>query len=133
MSRRSSFRTVGDRPEAHALLALMGLNASRLDARTDDAGDLLLLKEQDRERWDRHLLGLGLRHLDKAASGGGLTRFHYEAGIAACHALAPTYEATDWRQLVFYYDGLMTLVPSPIVALNRAAALAMRDGDEAGL
>jgi RNA polymerase sigma-70 factor (ECF subfamily) len=120
-------------PEVDALLALMAFHASRLDARTDGAGDLLLLEEQDRALWDKELIGLGVRHLERAMAGDALTRFHLEAGIAATHALAPSYAATDWRTILGYYVGLMELAPSPVTALNRAVAVAMVDGPEAGI
>ena len=86
----------GDRPAVHALLALMLLQAARLPARTDAAGDLLLLAEQDRGRWDRRMIAAGLGELARAATGAELTEYHLQAGIAACHATAPAYEATDW-------------------------------------
>jgi RNA polymerase sigma-70 factor (ECF subfamily) len=124
---------VGDKPKAHAMLALMLLQASRLPARVDAEGNLLLLAEQDRSRWDRDLIQLGFRHLDKAAQGDELTEYHLQAGIAACHAVAPSYEATNWQQILSYYNELISLTRSPIVALNRAVALAMLDGVEAGI
>jgi RNA polymerase sigma-70 factor (ECF subfamily) len=119
--------------EVDALLALLLLQASRLPARTDDRGELLLLAEQDRARWDRELLGRGLAHLERAGRGDRLTPYHLEAGIAACHAAAPSFERTDWRAVVALYDLLAERAPSPVVTLNRAVAVAMRDGVAAGL
>ncbi len=122
-----------DRPPTHALLALMLLQASRLPARTDALGDLLLLAEQDRARWDQALIAEGLRHLERAAAGDAITSYHLEAAIAAGHAIAPSVERTDWPHLLRLYDDLLALKPSPIVALNRAVVLAMVEGPEAGL
>ena len=124
---------LGDRPTTHALLALMHLNAARLSARTDDSGSLLLLAEQDRARWDQAEIALGLRHLDASGAGASATRYHLEAGIAACHCLARDFAATDWRRIVALYDSLLALDGSPIVALNRAVAVAQAGGPRAGL
>jgi RNA polymerase sigma-70 factor (ECF subfamily) len=121
------------RPEVHALLALMLLQSSRLPTRVDDRGELLLLAEQDRSQWDRGLIALGLRHLGQSAEGDRLTEYHVQAAIAATHAAAPRYEDTDWAYLVALYDQLHELTPSPVVALNRAVALSMARGPEAGL
>jgi RNA polymerase sigma-70 factor, ECF subfamily len=111
-------------PAAHALLSLMLLQASRLDARTDADGDLLLLQDQDRRHWDRQLIAEGMRHLDRSAHGTELTRFHVQAAIAATHAAAPAAAATDWHRILLLYDQLMDVAPSPVVALNRAVAVA---------
>jgi RNA polymerase sigma-70 factor (ECF subfamily) len=126
---------VGGRPtpRAHALHALFLLQASRLDARTDAAGELIPLERQDRSRWDRRLVARGLEELAAAASGDALSPFHLEAGIAAAHALAPSYEATPWRTIVELYDRLLALAPSPVVALQRAIAIGRADGPRAGL
>ena len=120
-------------PSVHALLALMYLQAARLPARVNDAADLLRLADQDRSRWDRGLIHGGLRHLDRAASGDTLTMYHLEAGIAACHAVAPRYEDTDWSRIVELYDALVLLKPTPIVALNRAIAVSRLHGPRVGL
>ena len=120
-------------PAVHALLALMLLQASRLPARVDDAGDLLLLAEQDRARWDHGLIAEGLGHLELAASGSEVTAYHVEAAIAAAHALAHDQASTDWVGIVRLYDDLLALKPSPVVELNRAIALAMADGPAAGI
>lgn len=123
---------LGRQPQVHALLALMLLQASRLATRSAE-GEVLLLAEQDRRRWNRPLIGQGLRQLEQAAAGTTISRYHLEAGIAACHAVADSYETTDWPAILGYYDRLLDLAPSPIVALNRAVAVAMTHGCEAGL
>jgi len=122
-----------DRPEVHALLALMFLHASRLPTRTDADGRLLPLAAQERSRWDRQLVSAGFRHLDRAAEGPRRTTWHLEAGIAACHAAAPTWEATDWPRILSLYDELARLTDSPVVGLNRAVAVAKVRGPEAAL
>ena len=122
-----------DLPEVHALLALMLLQASRLPARVDASGDLLLLDEQDRDAWDQALIGRGFHHLDRAASGDRITAYHAEAAIAATHAAAPNSASTDWSAIVRLYDDLVALKPSPVVELNRAIALAMAEGPRIGI
>ena len=122
-----------DRPAVRALLALMLLHASRLPARTDDAGDVCLLADQDRGRWDQNAVAEGLRHLEHAAEGDTVTVYHLEAGIAACHAVAPDEASADWTYVLRLYDDLLALKPSPVVALNRAIALAMVEGPAAGI
>jgi RNA polymerase sigma factor (sigma-70 family) len=120
-------------PASHALGALMCLHAARLPARLDPAGDLVTLAEQDRALWDPNLAADGLRLLERAAAGDTLTDYHLEAAIAATHAVAPSAAATDWAAIVGLYDALMALRPSPVVALNRAVAIAERDGAASGL
>jgi len=120
-------------PSAHALAALMMLQASRLRARTDAQGSLLTLRQQDRARWDRPLIAAGLEHLAASATGDALTDYHLEAGIAACHALAPSFDETDWARIVAYYDQLLVLNDSPVVRLNRAIAIAYAHGPAQGL
>lgn len=120
-------------PPVHALLALMYLQASRLPARLDGAGDLLLLDEQDRSRWDSGLVARGLRYLGQSATGDEVTAYHLEAAIAACHATAPDTDAIDWAQILALYDDLLTLKRTPVALLNRAIALAMVEGPEAGI
>jgi len=122
-----------DLPAVHALLALMLLQASRLPARVDETGDLLLLAEQDRSAWDRALIARGLGHLERAASGDRITAYHVEAAIAATHAVADDEASTDWAGIVRHYDDLLELKPSPVVELNRAIALAKAEGSEAGI
>ncbi len=116
---------LGYRTESYALMALMCLQASRIPARVDEEGNLVLLSGQDRSRWDKKLICDGLHFLDRAAQGDTLSAFHLEAGIAACHTTAPDYSATDWKQIVFYYDALLARQRSPVFALNRAIALSM--------
>ena len=123
----------GNKPKAHAMLALMLFQASRLPARVDGDGNLLLLAEQNRSLWDRELIHLGLYHLELSAAGEELSEYHLQSGIAMLHAVAPSYEATDWPRILTYYDDLMALNRSPVVALNRAVAMAMCRGAEAGI
>jgi RNA polymerase sigma-70 factor (ECF subfamily) len=111
----------------------MHLQASRLPARSDDMGSLVVLDEQDRTAWDHAAIAAGLRHLDQAATGDALTTYHVEAGIAACHAVAPNVDETDWPRIVAFYDVLLVLQPTPVVRLNRAVAVAAVRGADAGL
>ena len=120
-------------PKVHALFALMCLQAARLPARVDSQGDLLLLGEQDRSLWNHELLGRGLWHMEHAAEGDEVSLYHLQAGIAALYAVAPSYETTDWPQLLDWYDQLGAAAPTPVVALNRAIVLSMVEGPEAGL
>jgi len=124
---------VGGVPETAALLALMYLDAARFDSRVDGAGGLLLLEEQDRSRWDRELIHLGVAYLARAARGDVFSRYHAEAAIAAEHCLAPTYQATRWAEIVRLYEMLDRIVPSPIHTMNRAIAMAEWQGPDAGL
>jgi RNA polymerase sigma factor (sigma-70 family) len=123
----------GATPATYALAALMCLDAARLPARLDAAGHLSVLAEQDRARWDPDLMAEGQRLLERSASGSELTEYHVEAAIAALHGSAPRLEDTNWAQIVALYDTLLGLRPSPVVALNRAIAIAQRDGPERGL
>ncbi len=123
----------GDTPRAHALLALMLFNAARFPARLDRHGEPLRLDAQDRAKWDHALIDRALRHLITAAQGDEITEYHAQAGIAACHCLAPDAASTDWQRILAHYDDLLRLKPSPIVALNRAVALAHLHGPQAGL
>jgi RNA polymerase sigma factor (sigma-70 family) len=120
-------------PATDALAALMCLHAARLPARLDSAGDLNSLVHQDRSRWDTGLLAEGLALLERSAAGPEVTAYHIEAAIAAAHASARSVEETDWPAIVSLYDRLMELASSPVVALNRAIAIAERDGAERGL
>ena len=121
-------------PEAHALLALMELNASRSAARRGVNGEAVLLPDQDRTLWDRTQIQRGLAALDQAQRlGGSAEPYALQAAIAACHARARKVEDTDWQSVVGLYDVLLKIKPSPIVALNRAVALSMSDGPAAGL
>jgi RNA polymerase sigma factor (sigma-70 family) len=120
-------------PRALALLALMLLNAARLNARTDDAGNLLRLHEQDRTAWNRTLIQRGIVCLGQAAQGGVLSVYHIEASIAATHCLAAEASATDWPRILRLYDQLFALTGSPVAAMNRAVAVARVHGPQAGL
>lgn len=122
-----------DEPRVHALLALVLFQASRFDARTDPLGDLVLLAEQDRSRWDQTLIRRGMSHLSRAAGGNALTTYHLEAEIASCHARAARWEDTDWERILTAYDALYRRHPSPLIALNRSVALAEVEGPAAGL
>lgn len=123
-----------DEPEVHGLVALMDLNAARARARTDANGDPILLMDQDRSLWDRSQIRRGLRALERARELGGAGRFYaLQAAIAACHATAETAADTDWRRIAQLYAELARLVHSPIIELNRAVAVGMADGPQAGL
>jgi RNA polymerase sigma-70 factor (ECF subfamily) len=119
-------------PEALGLVALMLLHDARRDARTDARGDLVLLEDQDRSRWDRVQIDEALA-LVPAALRGGAGPYGIQAAIAALHASAPRASDTDWRQIVGLFDALLRRQPSPIIELNRAVAVAMCQGPEAGL
>jgi len=121
-------------PEARGLLALMLLHESRREARADDQGELILLDDQDRTRWNHALIEEGSALVRAALTARQRPGpYALQAAIAAVHAEAPRPEDTDWREIVGLYDLLLAITPSPIVALNRAVALAMRDGPETGL
>ncbi|HEX4645313.1 MAG TPA: DUF6596 domain-containing protein, partial [Verrucomicrobiae bacterium] len=123
----------GNRPKTHALLALILLNAARLPARLDKEGNILRLKEQDRSRWNQAMIARGMFHLAQSAAGDEISEYHLEAGIAACHCAAKDYESTDWPQILSLYDQLVRFDHSPVVALNRAVAVAHVHGPQAGL
>jgi len=121
-------------PEAHGLVALMEIQASRLKARTGPGGEPVLLLDQNRARWDQLLIRRGLAALARAESlGGTLGPYALQAAIAACHARATVAEATDWERIAALYDALAELAPSPVVELNRAVAIAMAFGPAEGL
>jgi RNA polymerase sigma-70 factor, ECF subfamily len=122
-----------DEGEALGLLALLLLHDARREGRVDPAGELVLLEDQDRGRWDRAKIGEGVRLLDRAIRRGPPGPYRLQACIAALHAVAPTAAATDWRRIVLLYDQLMEAAGSPVVALNRAVAVAMVEGPSAGL
>src|SRR5438093_2083961 len=124
---------VGNQPKTHALLALMLLNNARIPTRVDGDGNLLLLKEQDRARWDQPMIARGMFHLARSAAGEEISEYHLQAGVAACHCAATDYESTDWRQILSLYDRLVEFDDSPVVALNRAVVVANIHGPGAGL
>ena len=121
-------------PEVHGLVALMEIQASRTRARVNAKGEPVLLTEQNRALWDRLLIGRGLAALERAdALGGSRGPYALQAAIAACHARATSVEETDWPHIVNLYGELAEIVPSPVVELNRAVAVAMAAGPAAGL
>ena len=126
-------RLLPERTEPGALVALMLLHDARRDARVDAAGDLVLLEDQDRTKWDRAQISEGCERVEHALRTGGATQYALQAAIAALHAQAPTATATDWPQIVLLYQELLRVLPTSVVALNHAAAVAMAQGPEAGL
>jgi RNA polymerase sigma-70 factor, ECF subfamily len=130
---RTLTQLMPDEPEALALLALMLLHDARRSGRVDNGGDLVPLEEQDRTGWDRNAIDEGVELLDAALRRGQPGPYQVQAAIAACHATAPDATATDWPQIAALYDELGRMTPTPVVALNRAVAVAMADGPEAGL
>jgi RNA polymerase sigma-70 factor (ECF subfamily) len=120
-------------PEVMGLLALMLLHESRRSARTTPTGDLILLEDQDRTLWNQDQIAEGSALVEQALSSRGFGPYALQAAIAALHAQAPYPEATDWAQIVQLYDVLNRIDPSPIIELNRAVAVAMRDGPSAGI
>ena len=126
-------RLMPDEGEVHGLLALLELTAARFPARTDAAGDPVLLEDQDRRLWDRAAIRRGRAALTLASSGRGLGYYGVQAAIAECHAVAPSVASTDWERIVVLYEALSRLAPSPVVDLNRAVAVSMASGPAAGL
>ncbi len=120
-------------PETQGLLALMLLHESRRATRTSPSGDIVLLEDQDRSLWDQAHIAEGIALVNRVLTARRVGPYTLQAAIAATHARAPSAAATDWAQIVALYDLLLRLAPSPIVELNRAVAVAMRDGPEAGL
>jgi predicted RNA polymerase sigma factor len=126
-------RLLPDEPEILGLLALMKLHLARGTSRFDEAGDMVMLADQDRSRWNRVLITEGISLIERAARVGRPGPYQLEAAIAACHVEAPDFEATDWQQIVILYDMLLGLAPSPVVELNRAIAVWRIEGPEAAL
>jgi predicted RNA polymerase sigma factor len=126
-------RLMPDEPEALGLLALMRLHLARADARFEADGSLVLLPDQDRAAWDRAAITNATELLDRALRMGRPGPYQLQAAIVACHATAPSYDATDWTEVVALYERLMTLTPTPVVGLNRALAVAELRGPQAGL
>lgn len=123
----------GNRPKTHALLALMLLNAARSPARVDNEGNLLRLQDQDRNKWNRAMIARGMFHLAQSGAGDELTEYHLQAGIAASHCAAKDCESTDWAYILALYDRLIQFDDSPVIALNRAVAIANVQGPQAAL
>jgi RNA polymerase sigma-70 factor (ECF subfamily) len=130
---RLAVELLPDAAEAHGLLALLLLTDARRSARTDTDGTPVSLEDQDRSRWDRDTIAEGNAVLDHVLSRGEPGPFQVQAAIAALHAEAPSWEATDWSQIAALYGELHRLAPSPVVIVNRAAALALADGPHVGL
>lgn len=126
-------RLLPEHSEPVALVALMLLHDARRDTRVDANGDLVLLEEQDRSRWDRKQIAEGCERVERALRRGGPTPYALQAAIAALHAQAARPQDTDWPQIVLLYRELLKRAESPVVALNHAAAVAMAEGEEAGL
>jgi len=120
-------------PKTHALLSLMCFQTSRFEARSDAAGNIILLEHQDRSRWHQPLIAAGYEHLKRATQGDDLSEYHIEAAIASYHASAPAFEKTNWKAIFYCYDLLLRAAPSPFVALNRAIALGYAEGPKAGI
>lgn len=133
LTRLLAEHAAGNVPKTHALLALMLLNAARLSTRVDGGGNLLRLQEQDRARWDQPTIARGMFHLAQSAAGEEITDYHLQAAIAAHHCSAKDYAATDWRQILELYDRLIEFDDSPVIALNRAVAVAEVRGPQAGI
>jgi len=122
-----------DEPESLGLLALMLLHDARRESRTDQGGQLVLLEDQDRARWDRTRIARGLAWLARSRASDDAGPYRLQAEIAGCHATAPSWAATDWRRIATLYAALARVTPSPVIELNRAVAVAMADGPAAGL
>ena len=125
--------SAGNQPGAHALLALMLLNGARLPTRVDADGNILRLEEQNRSQRDQSMIARGLYHLMQSTAGDEASEYHLQAAISACHCAAQDYEATDWPRILSLYDRLIEIDDSPVVALNRAVAVANVRGPRAGI
>lgn len=125
--------TIGAVPETYALLALMYFHLSRIHARLDNSGGLLLLEQQDRNQWNKQYIAIGMGYLEQSACGQTLSRYHVEAGIAAEHCLAPSFKQTRWDKIVASYELLERLSPSVLHRLNQAIAMAEWQTPNAGL
>jgi RNA polymerase sigma-70 factor (ECF subfamily) len=130
---RTLTELMGDEPEVLGLLALMELQASRAAARTDAAGDLVLLADQDRARWDGAAIARGLAWLERAGPLEDAGLYQLQAAVAACQARAASWAATDWPRIVEHYDALAVVSPSPVIQLNRAVAIGLAHGPAVGL
>jgi RNA polymerase sigma factor (sigma-70 family) len=119
--------------QAHALMALMCFTSSRNEARLDMEGNILLLKQQDRLKWNKQLIEKGVQHLEASANGQAISKYHLEAGIAYQHSLAADYAHTNWKAILHYYSLLQQYFPSPVIELNRAVVINELSGPEAAL
>lgn len=133
LTRLLAAHPAGNRPRTQALLALMLLNFARMAARVDGDGQMLRLKDQDRTRWDKPMIARGMFHLAQSAAGEEISEYHLQAGIAACHCAATDFDSTEWPKILSLYDRLVEFDDSPVVALNRAVALAEVEGPQAGI
>lgn len=133
LARKLVRHPLGQISKIHALMALMLFHRARIKTRTDLFGDILLLKDQDRSQWDKQLLQEGAKYLSLSMQQRELSKYHLEAAIAGCHVFAPSWDETDWAQIVSYYELLEELSPSPVVTLNRIAATLMGAGPEKAL
>jgi RNA polymerase sigma factor (sigma-70 family) len=124
---------LGQKPNCYALLSLMFFQISRFQTRVDNAGEIILLEDQDRSLWNQEQIALGLHFLNLSANGEQISDYHLHAGIASCHALAPDFKSTNWDQILSYYDLLLARTGSPVVALNRTVAIGMCKGFEKGI
>ena len=115
-------------PSVHALVALMAFQVSRLAARVDELGDLVLFEDQDHALWDQHLIGLGFHHFDQSMAGDEVSEYHAQAAIAATYARAADAQSVDWSMILRLYDQFLAINPSPVVALNRAVVVAKVEG-----
>lgn len=122
-----------EKPEVHALLALMYLHFSRTPARIDDSGNIFLLKDQDRNLWNKKLIAKGLEYLEKSASGNMISEYHLQAGIAYFYTTSENFEKTDWEKILNLYNLLYEMNNSPIIGLNRAIVIAQLHGAKAGI
>jgi len=125
--------SVGQDSKIYALMALMLFHRARINTRTDAFGNILLLKHQDRKLWDQRFVQEGAKYLNLSVQQNSLSKFHLEAGIAACHVFAVTWEETDWAQILNYYELLERLSPSPVVTLNRIAVVLLKDGPKSAV
>jgi len=125
--------SLSNQPKTHALLALMCFHAARLDTRLNPEGGIILLERQDRSAWNQQLIGLAYSHFKQSSQGEDLSAYHLEAAIASYHAVAPSFEQTNWQAIFYCYNLLYALNPSPIIALNRAIARGYAEGPVAGI
>jgi RNA polymerase sigma-70 factor (ECF subfamily) len=115
-------------PSVHALVALMAFQVSRLAARVDELGDLVLFEDQDHALWDQHLIGLGFHHFDRSMAGEEVSEYHVQAAIAATYARSADAQSVDWAMILRLYDQFLAINPSPVVALNRAVVVGKVEG-----